>query len=272
MSETNIPPFSTRARVAAEFDHPEVVTSYRFRPEPPAQTFDILAGLITDAPRVVLDIGCGTGFLARPLVSRVDRLDAVDMSPAMIAEGKRLLGGNDPRLRWVVGRIEDAPLDPPYALVTAGDALGWMDWDVLLPRLADALTPAGLFASVTLELRTPAGLDAFGQGLRALRQRYIRTPWRSAPLEGFDLSDELQRRNLFREVGRATTDVVPFRQPADDFVRSYHGRASNFLHRLPPEEAAAFDAALRQLIWEHIGPEVQLSVWTDIVWGRPLRP
>jgi hypothetical protein len=190
----------------------------------------------------------------------------------MIAEGKRLPGGDDPRLRWRVGRIEEAPLDPPYALVTAGDALGWMDWDVLLPRLADALTPTGLFASVTVEVRTPAGLDAFRHGLRTLRERYLQTPWQPGNLGGFDLMDELQRRNLFREVGRATTDVVTFRQSSDDFVRSYHGRASNFLHRLTPEEAAAFDAALHQLIVEHIGPEVELSVWTDIVWGRPLRP
>jgi hypothetical protein len=177
-------------------------------------------------------------------------------------------------LRWIVGRVEDAPLDPPYALVTAGDALVWLDWDVVLPRLAAALTPSGLFASITVELRTPSGLDAFGQGLRALQERYIRTPWRpgTGPHGGFDLSHELQRRGLFREVGRATTDIVPFRQPVDDFVRSYHGRASNLLHRLRPEDAAAFDAALRQLVLEYIGPEVELSVWTEIVWGRPLRP
>jgi SAM-dependent methyltransferase len=271
MSATDIPPFSTRARMAAEFDHPDVVTAYRYRPEPPAQTFDILEGLITDAPRVVLDLGCGTGFLARPLVARVDRLDAIDMSPAMIEEGKRLPGGDDPRLRWIVGLVEEAPLDPPYALVTAGDALGWMDWDVLLPRLADALTASGLFAAVTVELRLTAD-DAYRQRRRELMDRYIQTPWRPGTVGGFDLSDELRRRGLFREVGRATTDVLPFRQRVDEYVRSYHGRASMFLHRLRPEDAANFDAALQQLILERIGPEVELSVWTDIVWGRPLRP
>jgi SAM-dependent methyltransferase len=257
--------------MAAEFDHPDVVAAYSYRPEPPVQTFDILGGLITAEPRVVLDIGCGTGFLARPLVARVDRLDAIDMSPAMIEEGKRLPGGDDPRLRWIVGRVEDVPLDPPYALVTAGDALGSMDWDILLPRLADALTISGLFASVTVEVRLTAD-DAFRQRRRELMDRYIQTPWRRGNLGGFDLSGELQRRGLFREVGRATTDVVPFRQSVDDFVWSYHGRASMLLHRRRPEDAAKFDAALQQLILERIGPEVELSVWTDIVWGRPLRP
>jgi hypothetical protein len=146
-----------------------------------------------------------------------------------------------------------------------------MDWDVLLPRLADALTPSGLFANVTVEFRTPSGLNAFGEGLRALRERYIRTPWRPN-VGSVDLFDRLQQRGLFRQVGRTSTDVVSFRQPGADFVRSYHGRASNFLHRLEPEEAAAFDAGLYQLVLEHSGPEVELSVWTEIVWGRPLRP
>jgi SAM-dependent methyltransferase len=257
--------------MAAEFDHPDVVSAYRYRPEYPAQTFEILTSLIIDEPRVVLDIGCGTGFLARWLAPRVARLDAIDMSSTMIEEGKRLPGGDDPRLHWLLGRAEDAPLDPPYALVTAGDALGWMDWEVVLPRLADALTPAGLFAHVGNHFLTPPGLDAFGQGLRALKERYLRTPWLPGSC-GSNLIDDILRGGLFREVGRARTDVVLFRQPVDDFVRSYHGRASNYLHRIEPEDAAAFDAGLHQLVLEHIGPEVELSVWADIVWGKPLRP
>jgi SAM-dependent methyltransferase len=253
--------------MAAEFDHPDVVSSYRYRPEPPAQTFEILEGLIADEPPVVLDIGCGTGFIARPLAPRVERVDAIDMSPTMIEEGKRLPGGDDPRLRWMVGQIEDAPLDPPYALVTAGDSLLWMDWDVVLPRVADALTPSGLFANIYVSYRLPAGLEAFEEGRRALRERYIRSPWQPWTI---DLWSELERRGLFRRTGHFTTDVVPFRQPADDFVRSYHGRASNFLHRLEPAVAAAFDAELRRLVLEHIGPEVELSVMSYIDWGRPL--
>jgi SAM-dependent methyltransferase len=257
--------------MAAEFDHPDVVSSYRSRPQYPDQTFEILTSLITDEPRVVLDIGCGTGFLARPLAPRVDRLDAIDMSPTMIEEGKRLPGGDNPRLRWTVGRAEDAPLDPPYALVTAGDSLGWMNWELVLTRLADALTPAGLFAHVGISFLTPPGLDAFGQGLGALKERYLRTPWLPGSC-GSNLIDDILRGEFFREVGRARTDVVLFRQPVDDFVQSYHGRASNYLHRIEPEDAAAFDAGLRRLVLEHIGPEVELSVWANIVWGRPLRP
>ena len=42
--------------------------------------------------------------------------------------------------------METAPLDPPYALVTAGESLHWMAWEVVLPRFAAALVPGGLLA------------------------------------------------------------------------------------------------------------------------------
>jgi hypothetical protein len=34
-------------------------------------------------------------------------------------------------------------------------------------------------------------------------------------------------------------------------------------------DAAASDAGLLQLVLEHTGPEVELSVWAEIIWGRP---
>ncbi|MGH2354849.1 MAG: class I SAM-dependent methyltransferase, partial [Chloroflexota bacterium] len=123
-----------------------MAVSYRHRLPYPPTVFDVLVGLITEQPRAVLDIGCGTGNIARPLAPRVERVDAVDLSAAMIAEGKRLPGGDHPRLTWIVGRAEDAPLHPPYALVTAGGSLHWMDWDVVLPRLHDLLTSGGMLA------------------------------------------------------------------------------------------------------------------------------
>src|SRR5439155_17899141 len=103
--------------------------AYRSRPPYPDELFEILAGLISDEPRVVLDAGCGTGEIARPLLGRVDRVDAVDFSPAMIERGRRSPGGDHPNLRWIVGRAEDVPLAPPYALITAGASLHWMDWE-----------------------------------------------------------------------------------------------------------------------------------------------
>ncbi|HEY7417432.1 MAG TPA: hypothetical protein VH593_19770 [Ktedonobacteraceae bacterium] len=63
------------ARFAAAFQEAGVAKSYRYRPTYPVATFDVLADLITDEPRHVLDAGCGTGAIARFLVERVDHTD-----------------------------------------------------------------------------------------------------------------------------------------------------------------------------------------------------
>lgn len=58
---------------AEVFQDASVVEAYRFRPSYPAEVFDILVGLIAPdpgRPRRVLDVGCGTGYIARHLAAR----------------------------------------------------------------------------------------------------------------------------------------------------------------------------------------------------------
>ena len=44
--------------------------------------------------------------------------------------------------------VEDAAPSPPYGLVTAAASLHWMDWDVVLPRFAEILSPNGLLTII----------------------------------------------------------------------------------------------------------------------------
>jgi predicted TPR repeat methyltransferase len=74
---------------AAQFSDAGIVAAYHFRPPYPDATFPMLAGLITSAPRTVLDVGCGTGDIARGLLPFVERIDAVDRSEPMIAAVRR---------------------------------------------------------------------------------------------------------------------------------------------------------------------------------------
>ena len=139
-------PYWHRPEIAARFQDAGIVEAYDYREPYPPGVFEILRDLIVETPRVVLDIGCGRGELARPLLAMAERVDAVDWSQAMIAKGKTLSGGDDPRLRWIYGRVEEVALEPPYALITAGGSLHWMDWDVVLPHLSEILTPQGCLA------------------------------------------------------------------------------------------------------------------------------
>lgn len=71
-----------------------VVDACQHRLPDPDGVFDILAELITDEPRAVLDVGTGSGDIARRLVDFVERVDAVDFSQNMIERGKQLLNGD----------------------------------------------------------------------------------------------------------------------------------------------------------------------------------
>lgn len=125
--------------MAAVFANPEVAQAYRNRPPYPAEVFDRLLALIPDRPARVLELGAGEGALARPLARRVERVHAVDVSAAMVDAGRHRSGGLASNLRWVVGAAEEVELAGPHTLVTVGAALHWMDWDRVLPRVAEAM-------------------------------------------------------------------------------------------------------------------------------------
>lgn len=246
----------------AQFSDPSVAMVYHLRPPYPDEVFDVLDRLIVDRPRAVLDIGTGTGEIARRLVDRVNRVDAVDPSRPMIERGRRMRGGDSPTLRWINAPAETAPLDPPFALITAGASLHWMEWSVVMPRFRGMLTPNGVLAIVN--------------------DRIDETPWQ-APLQQvldcystnrryrpYDLVDELESRGLFRSLGRHTTTAVPFRQPVADYVASFHARNGFSRDRMAPEAAEEFDreagGAVRSLSCDD---QVTLRVSGEVIWGLP---
>jgi ubiquinone/menaquinone biosynthesis C-methylase UbiE len=248
---------------AARFKDQSVVDFYPLRLPYPPEVFGILAGLITDEPRAVLDVGAGTGDIARGLVRHVERVDAVDFSPAMIAKGRTLPDGDHPRLRWIYGAVETVALDPPYALITAGESLHWMDWEVVFPRFGDALTPGGVVAIVhRAELPTPwqEGLDALIRQVSTL-QNY----------QPFDLIAELEKRDLFQQMGERETAPVTSAQSIDDYIASFHSRSSLSRDYMPASDAAAFDRQLRDLVssWSKEST-VEMHTVGSVVWGKPL--
>jgi trans-aconitate methyltransferase len=211
---------------AETFKERNVARSYLLRPPYPAATFDILAELVHGEPRHVLDVGCGTGNVARNFVERVERIDAVDFSQAMMEQGKQLPNGDHPRLCWLYGRVEDVALDPPYALVTAGASLHWMDWNVVLPRFRELLLPSGYLAVVGHEM-VPDPWSSLSEMLRSYR-----TNERDY---SYDMLEALEQHGLFRKVGEKKTVPISFVQSLDDYIESYHSRSGFSRERMGQE-------------------------------------
>ncbi len=250
---------------ASVFRERSVVAAYTLRPPYPEVVFEMLANLIVDEPRTVLDLGCGTGAIARGLLDAAQRIDALDVSAPMIESGRRLPGGSQPKLRWILGRSEDAPLNPPYALITSGASMPWMNWDVVLPRLSDLLTERGVLAFVDNRTEPPA----WDAEIIQIFQRYTTNATRDYE---YDWIHELERRGLFRPLGHVRTEMVTFRQPLDAYVESYHSRSAFSRERMGQERAAAFDSAVRDLVGGFCTNNVELQIYAQVTLGRPLRP
>ena len=83
-----------------------------------------------------------------------------------------------------------------YALVVAAESLHWMEWSVVLPRIARWLEPGAPLAIVE---RRFAGLP-FEPEIGALISEHST----NRDFRRSDLVDELRARGLFRELGRRT--------------------------------------------------------------------
>jgi SAM-dependent methyltransferase len=222
---------------------------------------EFLVGLVDPSVQAVLDLGAGTGNVARELAPSVDRVDAIEPSATMIAEGKRLPNGHDARLRWIHAAAEDAPLAPPYGLATAGSSLHWMDWDVVLPRVASALTSTAMLAILETEdpLWTAAGpiQDAI------VRHSIHQGTWRK-----IDLIASLVERGRFTRVG-ARSFTEPFRQNDDELVGGLLSSSSLSAVRIGADGAAAFADEVRRGAPRDKRGLVTRKVVTSVVWGRP---
>ena len=252
-------------KYAKQFQDLSIVEAYHNRPPYPTEVFDILAGLIRGEPgnpRHVLDVGCGTGYIARNFVDRVEQIDAVDFSRYMIETGKTLPNGDNPRLRWLFGPIEEVELNPPYALVTAGESLHWMDWNRVLPRFAEVLMPGGYLAIVEHDYLPNSWVAILGE----IIPRYST----NKDYQPFDMIEAFERHGLFQKVGEKKTAPVSFVQSIDDCIESYHSRNGFSRERMTPEQAAAFDQEAREiLLASHSDGKVHMQVVANIVWGIP---
>ncbi len=255
-------PESFGTNYAEEFKKQQVVDAYRYRPPYPQEVFDILTHLITDEPRAVLDVGAGSGDIARHLIDAVERIDAVDFSHHMIERGKQLPNGNHPHLNWIHGRVEEAPLTLPYALITAGSSIHWTDWPVAFPRFRSLLTPNGYLALI-YRRTLPMPWDEELSKLRAqISTRHAH--------RGPNAIKELEARGYFHKQGEKETIPVPFSQSIDDFIEGLHSRSSFTRDRMGQERAAEFDQRVRAFLLRHYQDGMlPLRVVGTVAWGTP---
>jgi SAM-dependent methyltransferase len=246
----------------AQFGDRSVADAYPTRPPYPHQLFTILLGLIHDESPMILDLGCGTGDIARHLAPHVAHVDAVDPSRAMIARGQALPGGQHSNIGWIVSTAEDFAYATTYALAVTAESLHWMDWYAVLPRIRRSLATHGRLAIVLGRgFRNEPWAEEVGQ----LIARYST----NREYEPYNLLTELAKRSLFLPEHAIQTQPIEFTQSVDDYIESFHSRNGLSRERMGPN-AAAFDDQLKAIIAQYQpDPVLTFELVADLTWGVP---
>lgn len=116
------------------------------RPGPPPSFYAKLAALGVGLPaQRVLDLGTGTGVVARTMASRGCRVSGIDVSKEQIRAARDLTGGARPLIDFRVASAEALPFDAAqFDVVTANQCWQYFDLARVVTELRRVLVRGGL--------------------------------------------------------------------------------------------------------------------------------
>jgi SAM-dependent methyltransferase len=128
----------------------------RFRPRPPAALLELLPPLAgVDRPRLVVDLGSGTGLSTRFWAELAGEVVGIEPNEAMREFAEQATDAAN--VRYVGASAYETGLpDSSADLVTASQSLHWMGPDRVFPEIGRILRPGGVFCAYQyFVLQTP---------------------------------------------------------------------------------------------------------------------
>jgi SAM-dependent methyltransferase len=149
----------------------------------PESFYELLTALGIGTPgQRILDLGTGTGVLARAFAKRGALVTGVDIAANQIAAAQALAAQEGLNVTFQVRPAE--ALDFPegsFEVISAGQSWWYFDKSVMIPKVLRLLTPAGCLALTDL-LWLP-GKDGIAQHTEALMLQY-NPEWKGAEYRG----------------------------------------------------------------------------------------
>lgn len=244
--------------MAVDFS-PTAADYARHRAGFPPALFRRLRRLGLGGPQRILDLGTGTGVLARALARRGGRVVGLDVSQAMLREAAAAATGEGLGLGLVRARAERLPFpDSAFAVVAAGQCWHWFDRPAAAAELARVLVPGGLAVLAHLDWicrpGSPATLSEEVMAAHSPAATQAMPSYRFGQGQGIYgawLAD-LERAD-FRELETFSFDtVLPYTREA------WAGRiraSAPIGGTLTPEAVAAFDAEHRSRLAAAFGAD-----------------
>jgi SAM-dependent methyltransferase len=139
------------------YEQPGFAEHYdRYRPRPPTALRELLPPLAgVERPRLLVDLGSGTGLSTRFWASDTEEVVGVEPNDVMRAWAEQAT--TDPNVRYVAGSAYDTGLASSSAdVVTAAQSFHWMRPERAFPEIGRILRPGGVFCAYNyFTLQTP---------------------------------------------------------------------------------------------------------------------
>ena len=127
------------------YDDPAFVARYaRARPRPPDDLLTLLIELCRrDPPRLVVDLGCGTGLSTALWKGKARKVVGIEENPFMLRRARRV-----PGVEYRLASASDTGLESGSAdIVTCSQSFHWMRPRRAIPEIARILRRGGVFAA-----------------------------------------------------------------------------------------------------------------------------
>lgn len=244
--------------LALQFCEPNVVSTYTCRPPYPQETFQILESIGANSSATVLDLGTGTGEIARTLSKQVRHIDAIDHSKPMIELAESSAGGRAANLRWICANAEENQYDKEYDVIIAAESIQWIHWKKAFKHLRKFLKPNGRFVIIERTCQEPLPENE----LHELFFEYTRF------VSAVDVVESLQKHQLWSLIGFQETRIVPFSQSPEEYINAIHSRNGCARHIMGSERAKKFDREITALLKKYgVKDLVNFRIGARVFWG-----
>jgi SAM-dependent methyltransferase len=228
----------------------------RFRPGYPEEFYDLLTALGVGRPgQRVLDLGTGTGVLARAFARRGAQVTAVDISVQQISAAREIAAGEDVDVDFRVSPAEQIEFPAgSFDVISAGQSWLYFDAETMVGKVLSFLTPDGRL--VLTHLLWLPGKDRIARASEELVLEH-NPHWSAAGYEGVLPTMFPWAEDHFDLMGFHVLE-----RPLEFTRETWRGRfraCRGVGASLSPEQIAAFDAEHDELLRDLAGD--RFEVW-----------